>query len=68
MSEIETTEAETVIEVMDAEAPKPRKVAKKTVKSPANATEQARARVKAKLEQAKRPNKADMLSRLAHGD
>ena len=66
MSEIETTEVE--IETMEAEAPKPRKAAKKAVKKPANTTEQAREQVKLKLEAAGRPNKADMLSRLAHDD
>jgi len=66
MDEIQTTEAE--FETTEAEAPKPRKAAKKAQKSPANSTEAARDRVKAKLAAANRPNKADMESRLAHGD
>lgn len=66
MNEIQTTEVEP--ETMEAEAPKPKKVAKKAVKSPATATEQARDRVKAKLAAANRPNKDDMLDRLEHGD
>ena len=65
MSEIMTTEAE--IETTEAEAPKPRKVAKKAVKSPANSTERARAIVKAKLAAANKPNKDDMLDRLENG-
>ena len=66
MDEIQTTEAE--LETTEAEAPKPRKAAKKAVKSPPSTTERARDRVKAKLAAANRPNKADMESRLAHGD
>ena len=66
MSEIQTTEVEP--ETMEAEAPKPKKAAKKAVKSPATATEQARDRVKAKLAAANRPNKDDMLDRLENGD
>lgn len=66
MSEIETTEVEPA--TMEAEAPKPKKAAKKTIKSPATTTEQARDRVKAKLEAANRPNKDDMLDRLENGD
>jgi hypothetical protein len=53
---------------MEAEAPKPKKASKKAAKTTANSTEQARDRVKAKLLAANRPNKDDMLSRLAHGD
>ena len=66
VDEIQTTEAE--FQTMEAEAPKPKKAAKKAVKTTANATEQARDRVKAKLLAANRPNKDDMLSRLAHDD
>lgn len=66
MSEIQTTEVEP--ETMEAEAPKPRKVAKKAIKSTATATEQARNRVKAKLAAANSPNKDDMLDRLENGD
>ena len=66
MSEIQTTEVEP--ETMEAEAPKPKKAAKKATKTTASATEQARDRVKAKLLAAGRPNKDDMLSRLAHDD
>jgi hypothetical protein len=66
MDEIQTTEVQP--ETMEAEAPKPKKAAKKTPKTTANATEQARDRVKAKLLAAGRPNKDDMLSRLAHDD
>lgn len=66
MSEIQTTEAE--FETMEAEAPKPKKVAKKAAKTTASSTEQARDRVKTKLLAAGRPNKDDMLSRLAHDD
>ena len=66
MSEIQTTEVEP--ETMEAEAPKPKKAAKKAVKSPATATEQARNRVRAKLAAANRPNKDDMLDRLENGD
>lgn len=64
VDEIQTTEVEP--ETMEAEAPKPKKAAKKATKSTASTTEQARARVKAKLLAADRPNKADMISRLAH--
>jgi hypothetical protein len=64
MDEIKTTEVEP--ETMEAEAPKPKKAAKEAAKKPANTTEAARERVKAKLLAAGRPNKADMLSRLAH--
>lgn len=64
MNDIQTTEAE--YETTEAEAPKPKKAAKKVVKSPASTTEAARDRVKAKLEAANRPNKDDMLSQLAH--
>jgi hypothetical protein len=53
---------------MEAEAPKPKKAAKKAAKITASSTEQARDRVKAKLLAANRPNKDDMLSRLAHDD
>ena len=66
MSEIQTTEAD--FDTMEAEAPKPKKAAKKAVKTTASSTEQARDRVKAKLLAANRPNKDDMLSRLAHDD
>lgn len=66
MSEIQTTEVEP--ETMEAEAPKPRKSVKKTVKSPATSTEQARERVKAKLAAANRVNKDDMLDRLENGN
>jgi hypothetical protein len=66
MSEIQTTEVEP--QTMEAEAPKPKKAAKKAVKSTASSTELARDRVKAKLLAAGRPNKDDMLSRLAHDD
>jgi hypothetical protein len=65
MSEINTTEIEP--ETMEAEAPKPKKAAKKAQKSPANTTEAARDRVKTKLAAAGRPNKADMLDRV-NGD
>ena len=65
MSEIQTTEVEP--ETMEAEAPKPRKAAKKAVKSPGNSTERARAIVKAKLAAANKPNKDDMLDRLENG-
>jgi len=65
MSEIQTTEVEPT--VIKAEAPKPKKAAKKAQKSPANTTEAARDRVKAKLAAANRPNKADMLDRV-NGD
>lgn len=65
MSEIETTEA--TPETTEAEAPKPRKVSKKAVKSPENSTERARAIVKAKLAAANKPNKDDMLDRLENG-
>lgn len=65
MSEIQTTEVEP--ETMEAEAPKPRKAAKKTVKSAASSTEQARDRVKEKLAAAHRVNKEDMLDRLENG-
>jgi hypothetical protein len=65
MDEIQTTEVEPT--VMEAEAPKPKKAAKKAQKSPASSTEAARDRVKAKLAAAKRPNKADMLDRV-NGD
>jgi hypothetical protein len=66
MDEINTTEVEP--ETMEAEAPKPRKAAKKAAKKPTNTTEAARERVKVKLLAANRPNKDDMLSVLAHGD
>jgi hypothetical protein len=66
MDEIQTTEVQP--ETMEAEAPKPKKAAKKAAKTTASATEQARDRVKAKLLAAGRPNKDDMLSRLAHDD
>lgn len=65
MDEIQTTELEPT--VMEAEAPKPKKAAKKAQKSPASSTEAARDRVKAKLAAANRPNKADMLDRV-NGD
>lgn len=64
MDEIQTTEAD--YESMEAEAPKPKRAAKKAAKTTASSTEQARDRVKAKLLAANRPNKDDMLSRLAH--
>lgn len=66
MTEIQNTEAD--FETMEAEAPKPKKGAKKAVKITSSSTEQARDRVKAKLLAAGRPNKDDMLSRLAHDD
>jgi hypothetical protein len=66
VDEIQTTEAD--FETMEAEAPKPKKAAKKAAKITASSTEQARDRVKAKLLAANRPNKDDMLSRLAHDD
>jgi hypothetical protein len=66
MDEIQTTEVD--YETMEAEAPKPKKAAKKAAKTKASSTEQARDRVKAKLLAANRPNKDDMLSRLAHDD
>ena len=66
MDDIQTTEAD--FETMEAEAPKPKKAAKKAVKTTTSSTEQARNRVKAKLLAAGRPNKDDMLSRLAHDD
>jgi len=65
MDEIQTTEVEPT--VMEAEAPKPKKAAKKAQKSSASSTEAARNRVKAKLAAANRPNKADMLDRV-NGD
>jgi hypothetical protein len=65
MDEIQTTEVEPT--VMEAEAPKPKKAAKKPQKSPASTTEAARERVKVKLAAANRPNKADMLDRV-NGD
>lgn len=64
MSDIQTTETD--YETMEAEAPKPKKAAKKSAKSTPSSTMQARDRVKAKLLAANRPNKDDMLSRLAH--
>jgi hypothetical protein len=64
VEEIQTTEAD--FETMEAEGPKPKKAAKKAAKTTASSTEQARDRVKAKLLAANRPNKDDMLSRLAH--
>ena len=64
MDEIQTTETEP--QTMEAEAPKPKKAAKKATKTTASTTELARDRVKAKLLAAGRPNKDDMLSRLAH--
>jgi hypothetical protein len=66
MDEIQTTEVQP--ETMEAEAPKPKKAVKKAVKTPPSSTERARDRVKAKLLAANRPNKDDMLSRLAHDD
>ena len=66
MDDIQTTEAD--FETMEAETPKPKKATKKAVKTTASSTEQARDRVKAKLLAANRPNKDDMLSRLAHDD
>ena len=66
VEDIQTTEAD--FETMEAEAPKPKKAAKKAAKTAASSTEQARDRVKAKLLAANRPNKDDMLSRLAHDD
>ena len=65
MTEIQTTEVEP--ETMEAEAPKPRKAAKKALKKPSSTTEQARDRVKAKLAAAGRVNKDDMLDRLENG-
>lgn len=65
MSEIQITELEP--ETMEAEAPKPRKAAKKAVKSPTSSTERARDRVKSKLAAANRVNKDDMLDRLENG-
>lgn len=64
MEEIQTTESD--FETMEAEAPKAKKASKKAVKTMASSTELARDRVKAKLLAANRPNKDDMLSRLAH--
>jgi hypothetical protein len=64
MDEIKTTEVEP--ETMEAEAPKPKKAAKKATKTVSSSTEQARDRVKAKLAAANRPNKDDMLARLGH--
>lgn len=66
MDEIQTTEVQP--DIMEAEAPKPKKAAKKSTKTAVSATEQARDRVKAKLLAAGRPNKDDMLDRLAHDD
>jgi len=66
VDEIQTTEVQP--DTMKAEAPKPKKAAKKAVKTTASSTELARDRVKAKLLAANRPNKDDMLSRLAHDD
>jgi hypothetical protein len=69
MSDIETTEADPIeVEVMESEAPQPKK---KTIKKAATAkaqtaTDRARDAVKRKLETAGRPNKDDMLDRLAH--
>lgn len=65
MDEIQTTEVEP--ETMEAEAPKPRKAAKKATKATANATERAREHVKLKLAAAGRVNKDDMLDRLENG-
>ena len=65
MDEIKTTEVQP--ETMEAEAPKPRKAAKKATKAPASSTERARDRVKAKLAAANRVNKDDMLDRLENG-
>ena len=64
VEEIQTTESD--FETMEAEAPKAKKASKKAVKTMASSTELARDRVKAKLLAANRPNKDDMLSRLAH--
>lgn len=64
MDNIQTTETD--YETMEAEAPKPKKAAKKAAKTTPGSTEQARDRVKAKLLAANRPNKDDMVSRLAH--
>jgi hypothetical protein len=64
MDEIKTTEVEP--ETMEAEAPKPKKAAKKATKTVFSSTEQARDRVKAKLAAANRPNKDDMIARLGH--
>jgi hypothetical protein len=66
VDEIQTTETD--FETMEAQAPKPKKASKKAAKTTASSTEQARDRVKAKLLAANRPNKDDMLSRLAHDD
>lgn len=64
MNEINTTEAD--FDTMEAEAPKPKKAARKAPKTVASTTELARDRVKAKLAAANRPNKDDMLARLEH--
>lgn len=67
MDEVQTTEAiEPESSTMEAEAPKAKKLSKKAVKTAPSDTERARDRVKAKLAAAGRPNKDDMLSRLAH--
>ena len=66
VDEIQTTEAD--FDTMETEGPKPKKAAKKAAKTTSSSTEQARDRVKAKLLAANRPNKDDMLSRLAHED
>ena len=69
MSDIETTEADPIeVATLETEAPQPKK---KTIKKAATvkaqtATERARDAVKRKLEAAGRPNKDDMLDRLAH--
>lgn len=67
MIEPQTTEAiETDASTMEAQAPKAKKLSKKALKTTPSDTERARDRVKAKLDAAGRPNKDDMLSRLAH--
>jgi hypothetical protein len=69
MSDIETTEADPIeVATLETEAPQAKK---KTIKKAATvkaqtATDRARDAVKRKLEAAGRPNKDDMLDRLAH--
>jgi hypothetical protein len=69
MSDIDTTESDPIeVEVMESEAPQPKKktIKKATTSKAKTATDRARDAVKRKLEAAGRPNKDDMLDRLAH--
>lgn len=67
MDEVQTTEAiEPESSTMETQAPKGKKLSKKALKTTPSDTERARDRVKSKLAAASRPNKDDMLSRLAH--